>query len=1752
MCLLFLLVFGTSEVGAQITANFTADTTKGCTPVTINFKDLSTGNNLRYLWVFGNGNVSTLQHPQAIYYQPGIYEVSLTINDTSGHQDTKTIKQYIHVFKSPKANFSGAPLSGCTPLASTFTHNSVRGDGKITSFIWDFGDGNTLKDSVGAHVYKAQGKFNVSLVVVDENACQDKKYIPQYVEALPSPVPAISAANRYYCVAPFAVDFNNTTAGLQSSDSYLWEFGDGSTSTQLNPSHTYTSKGSFNVTLTVTKANGCQGKKTFPAFVVIDDIKPDFVAESTKACAPAKIRFTNITQPTQKGVTFEWTFSDGSKQNGEEIVHEFKKSGTYDVTLKAVMDSKCQATSTKSAYIKIDDTPEALFTMSDSLACKIPKNIILTNKSTNSTSIEWFIDGKLESTQQIVAHQITTFGNHEIKLIASNFLGCTDTLIKMFRMEAPEVTIHPKSAEGCAPFNTSFQRNVKSFEAVTSYDWTFEPGKQESNSNETVSHTFQNPGNYDVILAVVTASGCKAADTVNIRVGLKTKPSFPAGKDTLCNNELDTFFSTSNATGVDVHSWTWKLVTDGDTSDFSSEENGVLKTKHPPATYGVMLITENNGCLDTFYEANKVTILAPLARIAQEDLLICNTDTLLRSNASMGEDSIIWEIYWPAGVLRETRNDSQLILTRKYNGHKLILYAFNSETGCMDTMENNLEFPSVTTRASLGMTGTLCAPSTLQFKASDDGIHAQTWYVNNDTLYGPDQTLEFPDPGDYTVKLVVENPASGCKDSTIYPFTVTGPEVSGELEGDDGCAPLKIKLTNNSSVSGFSELYWLIDTTKIPVTSVGTINHTLLKPGPENDGQYTIRLIGKDQNGCAGTQAFPIKVKGVIGADIKVRRITKCHGRHFIFEVIAPNHDIDKLGISWDFGDGRTSSTAVNNVEYAQDGNYNLVLKLTDTTGCVTEVRKVIDIEKERLHPDFTADSLETICPPLFVQFRDLSTTAPGRLITKWLWDFGDGSSSVERNPSKLYLFPGNYTVKLYLEDENKCSDSVTIKDFVLVSGPSGTFSFDKKQGCVPLDVKFTATAKDAVKTEFDMGDGTVYINQLNFTHTYKQAGRYIPVLVLTDSFGCTFTHPPIDTIYVYDLPKPQFVSNGVCFGKPIEFKAINGPNDGEIQEYKWEFIQGSTKQEFDDPNPVVTFTGKIKPIVRLTTTNIAGCSGTFEGEAELSNLIADFEPDTKFNCVGNLITVHSTVESDTTITSYKWLVGGQEFDTPSIQFLADQMGPQHILFIVTNALGCIDTLQTGKLVVGDTIPPLNIEILRVTVNDDQTVQLDLKPSTAPDFQCYEIYKDGLGGYQHLFNEYDQTKTSILNNLNNTLHNVYCFRADQRNACGVLSDSVQSIPHCTVECSAQSDTNRAVISWNRYAGWGQVRRYEILREDLESPGSFVPIGQTAFDTTTFIDSNIVCRVEHTYKIKAIEDSGNNQVSFSDTCKAQPLWTYRPDPNELVRASVVDDKFVTIDWDSVHGSRIPIKQYVVQRSDDGALYYLSWTFEPNEFNLEDKDVRVDDQSYFYRTFAIDQCNDTSAIQNFGKTILLKADTTHDQRPLLNWSTYQGWDAGVDFYIVEIKNPDGSFSYIGQTASTDTSLVDEITNLNQRPNYCYRIIGYRNDVPGKPQVVSISNEDCSPVHSQLYYPNAFTPNSDDLNEGFGTPGIYIVEYHMSIYTRWGEKIFETFDMDEKWDGTYQGEPAQQDVYAVVVESLGVDRIRRVHYGTITLLR
>jgi PKD repeat protein len=108
-------------------------------------------------------------------------------------------------------------------------------------------------------------------------------------------------------------DKSNNTTG---TDTYFWEFGDGSTSSVRNPSYTYTKSGTFNVSLTVTKPNGCKAKKTFDAFIKIGELSPNFSADKTKGGIPTKINFTNSTSPTSKNITFEWDFGDGTQKSG--------------------------------------------------------------------------------------------------------------------------------------------------------------------------------------------------------------------------------------------------------------------------------------------------------------------------------------------------------------------------------------------------------------------------------------------------------------------------------------------------------------------------------------------------------------------------------------------------------------------------------------------------------------------------------------------------------------------------------------------------------------------------------------------------------------------------------------------------------------------------------------------------------------------------------------------------------------------------------------------------------------------------------------------------------------------------------------------------------------------------------------------------------------------------------------------------------------------------------------------------------------------------------------------------------------------------------------------------------------------------------------------------------------------------------------------------------------------------------------------
>ena len=173
----------TEEPGGRPTAEFSADPTSCCAPLTVSFTDLSNPNGqpiTAWSWSFGDGATSTAQNPSHVYDTPGSYSVSLTVTNACG-SDTDTKTEYIQVGGPPTAEFSADPTSCCAPLTVDFTDLSDGNNKPIDSWSWSFGDGDTSTEQNPSHVYDTPGSYSVSLTVT--NACgSDVETKTEYIQ----------------------------------------------------------------------------------------------------------------------------------------------------------------------------------------------------------------------------------------------------------------------------------------------------------------------------------------------------------------------------------------------------------------------------------------------------------------------------------------------------------------------------------------------------------------------------------------------------------------------------------------------------------------------------------------------------------------------------------------------------------------------------------------------------------------------------------------------------------------------------------------------------------------------------------------------------------------------------------------------------------------------------------------------------------------------------------------------------------------------------------------------------------------------------------------------------------------------------------------------------------------------------------------------------------------------------------------------------------------------------------------------------------------------------------------------------------------------------------------------------------------------------------------------------------------------------------------------------------------------------------
>ncbi len=233
-------------------AAFSATSTSGKAPLTVSFTDQSTNNPTSWSWSFGDGGTSTLQNPTYVYYAAGTYTVTLTATNGDG-SNTTVVQNLVTVTPKtpPVAAFSATPTSGKVPLSVAFTDTSTNNP---TSWSWSFGDGGTSTLQNPTYTYNTAGTYSVTLTVT--NAGGSNTIVMQnLVTVTPKtpPVASFSAAPTSGKV-PLTVTF--TDQSTNNPTSWSWSFGDGGTSTLQNPSYMYYTAGTYNVSLTVSNADG--------------------------------------------------------------------------------------------------------------------------------------------------------------------------------------------------------------------------------------------------------------------------------------------------------------------------------------------------------------------------------------------------------------------------------------------------------------------------------------------------------------------------------------------------------------------------------------------------------------------------------------------------------------------------------------------------------------------------------------------------------------------------------------------------------------------------------------------------------------------------------------------------------------------------------------------------------------------------------------------------------------------------------------------------------------------------------------------------------------------------------------------------------------------------------------------------------------------------------------------------------------------------------------------------------------------------------------------------------------------------------------------------------------------------------------------------------------------------------------------------------------------------------------------------------
>jgi gliding motility-associated-like protein len=624
-----------------------------------------------YVWDFGDGTGSVpgdANYASHLYLNPGVYSVTLTTIDSFGCSYSTTKTSYVKVNGS-LANFTSATNAGCKGMTTSFTDGSTTSPGNsIVKWTFDFGDSTvqTFTAPPFQHQYDSVGDYDVKLIVEDASGCKDSVIKREFVK--------VSSAKADYSIdgpsCPGSPVFFSNFSKSDLPLTYDWSFGDGLSSDEKNPAHSYADTGLYTVKLRVTDAVGCSDSAVFVDYVHIALPKADFTANNfISYCTPFEAKFINQTYFLKSS---SWDLANATS-NAKDPANYYTATGQYKITLYATSPGGCRDSISK--YLDIYDPNDATIDYDSATGCR-PKTVNFSAfKPMNATFIWDFGDGNvIDTTSNVISHVYENFGNFIPKVILKQPEGCVVPVTgsETVKIYGAKVQFGVDRYLFCDTGTPNIIDTTVYAGSITKYSWDFGDGTQ---SNQPLpSHTYVTPGSYNIKLTVESEGGCLDSMTLAQPVKIVQSPDIVLSGDVeICTNERVQLSAALSRPDTSNISWQWQFP-NGQTY---TSQNPPLQS-YPPGTYQVSVIaTNSSGCFDNASTTLQVHSL-PNITMPESITKQVGVPITIPAQYSSGTRSY----YWSPGNSLDCNSCPQPVSSTKFNTDYTV--SILDSNGCAD------------------------------------------------------------------------------------------------------------------------------------------------------------------------------------------------------------------------------------------------------------------------------------------------------------------------------------------------------------------------------------------------------------------------------------------------------------------------------------------------------------------------------------------------------------------------------------------------------------------------------------------------------------------------------------------------------------------------------------------------------------------------------------------------------------------------------------------------------------------------------------------------------------------------------------------------------------------------------------------------------------------------------------------------------------------------------------------------------------